>query len=131
MSNRLKLMSDYHCWSLWEMHEGCYQNINPEELPLSDDLKSSLHRWAVSFDRTLNHDYPPESGFARPEAEEAFESEGLRIWQELQTQLCEAYEVVYYSQHLARVLDKLPTKSEIHSVPTPSSVSVSVGANTP
>ena len=116
MIDRLKLMSDYHCFPLWVVQEG--GNVNPDELPLTNELKSSLHRWAASYDRTLNRDYPPDSGFAGPDEEEAFEAEGLRLWQELQAQLRGTNEVVYYSQLLARVLDKLPTKTEGHQVPT-------------
>lgn len=122
MSERLKLMCDYHCSPLWEYGGGdLVGNPDPNDLPLSDELKSALHAWAASFDRTLNDDYPPDSGFASPEDEDAFEAEGLRLWQELQTRLGAAYEVVYYSGRLGQILDKLPSKSE-GQVPTPGSV---------
>ena len=131
MSKQLKLMSDYHCFPLWEIGEDGKENPDPNELPLSDELKSALHRWSMSFDETLNDDYPPDSGFARREDEEAFESEGLRLWQELQTQLRGTYEVVYYSQRLARVIDSVPSSASNHPVPTPSGVLASVEANNP
>ena len=109
MADHLKLMSDYHCFPLWAMPG----NVNPDDLPLSDELKSSLHQWATSFDRTLNHDYPPDSGFANPQDEEAFEAEGLRLWQELRRELRDLYEVVYYSQQQSQILPQ----SDDHDIP--------------
>ena len=111
MSNRLKLMTDYHCFPLWGDTEEGY-NRDPNDLPLADELKSALHAWAASYDRTLNDDYPPDSGFPSPREEDAFEAEGLRLWQELQAQVGGAYEVVYYSWRLGKILDKLPAKAE-------------------
>ena len=100
MGTRLKLMSDYHCFPLWAMPG----NIDPDDLPLSDELKSALHQWATSYDRTLNHDYPPDSGFADPKDEEAFEVEGVRLGQELQRELGGLYEVVYFSWQRSQIL---------------------------
>jgi len=114
MSSHLKLMCDYHCFPLWDMQEGCYQNIDPESLPLSDELKSALDRWAASFDGILNQDYPPDSGFATPQDEEAFEAEGLRLWQELQRELRGLSEVIYFSQQRSQLL----SKSDDRAVPT-------------
>ena len=120
MDNRLKLMSDYHCFPLWEMQEGCYQNINPRDLPLSNELRSALHLWAASYDRTLNDDYPPDSGFASSQDEEAFEAEGLRLWQELQRELRGISEVVYFSQQRAQILPG----SDSHEFPSAGIVSL-------
>jgi hypothetical protein len=111
MSSHLKLMSDYHCFPLWGMLEG---NVNPDDLPLSVELKAALHRWADSYDRTLNDDYPPDSGFANPQDEEAFEAEGFRLWHELQRELRGLYEVAYYSQQRSQLLPR----SNDHDTPT-------------
>ena len=102
----LRLMSDYHCFPLWEYTDDgdLYDNVNPDDLPLTNELKSALHAWADAYDRTLNQEYPPESGFASPE-EEAFEAEGRRLWRELQAQLGPEYKVVYYSIRENRVLE--------------------------
>ena len=110
MADRLKLMSDYHCFPLWAMPG----NVDPDDLPLSDELKSALHGWAASFDRTLNHDYPPDSGFADTQDEEGFVSEGLRLWQELRRELHGLYEVVYFSQQRSQILPR----SDDHEIPT-------------
>ena len=107
-------MSDYHCFPLWAMQEGGYWNVNPEDLPLSDELKSAIHRWAASYDQTLNDDSPPDSGFSSSHDEEAFEVEGIRICQELQRELGGLYEVVYFSSRQSQLLPR----SADHEVPT-------------
>jgi hypothetical protein len=97
MTRELKLMTDYHCFPLWEPLEDGTRNVSPDELPLSSDLREALREWAAAYDRTLNHDYPPLSGFASPAEEGAFEVEGRRLWKELQAQLGPTYRVVYRS----------------------------------
>ena len=130
MCKRLKLMTDSGCFPLWGDSEEGY-NHDPNDLPLSAELKADLSSWAASYDRTLNDDYPPDSGFASPEEEDAFEAEGLRLWQELQTQLGGTYEVVYFSGRLGQILEKLPSKSEGGQVPPPRSVPSGSVVNTP
>jgi hypothetical protein len=93
----LKLMADYHCFPLWKAC-GEIGNINPDDLPLANDLREDLLAWATAYDKTLNQEYPPDSGFASPQEEEAFEVEGRRLWRELQTQLGRDYKVVYFSE---------------------------------
>lgn len=133
MSRRLKLMTDYGCFPLWAtfQEDGSGGNLDPNDLPLSDELKSALHAWASSFDRILNHDYPPDSAFASPEEEDAFEAEGLRLWRELRTQLGGDYEVVYYSQRLTQILDQFPSKSEERNGLTSGSVPSGSVVNAP
>jgi hypothetical protein len=102
----VKLMADYHCGPLWIYDDGdLLANDIPVGLSLTDDLKVALHNWAAAYDRTLNQDYPPDSAFASPAEEEAFEAEGRRLWKELQAQLGPGYKVVYYSDREARLLE--------------------------
>lgn len=91
----IKLMTDYGCFPLWGVGE--IGNINPEHLPLTLDLKRALGVWASAYDKTLNQEYPPDSGFASPAEEEVFEVEGRRLWRTLQEQLGPAFKVVYFS----------------------------------
>jgi hypothetical protein len=106
MSKVMKLMADYQCFPLWEYRDGeLTGNVNPDDLPLTRELKSALHAWSASYDRTLNQEYPPDSGFASPAEEEAFETEGKRLWKELQAQLGPEYQVSYYSSQEARLLE--------------------------
>lgn len=105
MSKQLKLMADYGCFPLWEYQDGePVGNLDPDRLALSAELRSALRAWAAAYDRTLNHDYPPDSGFFSPAEEEAFEAEGRRLWQELKSQLGARYKVCYFSSREARLL---------------------------
>jgi hypothetical protein len=97
MKKILRLMTDYHCFPLWESIEGGVKNWDPEELPLSDDLRDELKEWAETYDATLNVDDPLESGFKSTEDAEAFESRGRDLWRELQQQLGYDYEISYFS----------------------------------
>jgi hypothetical protein len=99
MGKRMKLMPDYGCSPLWEYLDGdLVDNPSPDGLPLTDDLKAALHAWAAAYDRTLNQEYPPDSGFASPAEEETFEAEGRRLWRELRSQLGPGWEVVYHGE---------------------------------
>jgi hypothetical protein len=96
MGKVMKLMADYHCFPLWKAG-GEVGNVNPDDLPLTGDLKTALRNWSASYDRTLNQEYPPDSAFASPAEEEAFEVEGRRLWRALQEQLGPDYKVAYQS----------------------------------
>lgn len=104
MDMTLKLMADYRCFPLWEVLDDGTRNVNPNDLALSGDLNAALHNWAAAYDRTLNQDYPPDSGFATPKDEATFEEEGRRLWKELQSQLGLKYRVTYYSGSEDRLL---------------------------
>jgi hypothetical protein len=103
----IKLMAEYGLTVLWWGHDsGKIGPIDPESLPLNTELKAALHEWAIRYDGTLNREYPPDSGFASPADEEAFEAEGKRLWKELQAQLGPAYHVAYFSNREARLLEE-------------------------
>lgn len=105
MAKSMKLMADYGCHPLWEYLDGdLVDNPDPDDLPLRDGLKAALHDWAASYDRTLNQEYPPDSSFANPEEEEAFDTEGRRLWDELRAALGPEYRVSYFSNRDGRVL---------------------------
>lgn len=90
----IKLMADYDSFPLWEASPDTVGNIDPASLPISDELKFRLGAWAASYDATLNADDPLESGFATPQAEHAFEQEGVEIADQLRAELGADYEVV-------------------------------------
>jgi hypothetical protein len=96
MIRRIKLMAEYGNTVLWGIDPADIGAIDPEHLPLTADLKAALRAWANAYDKTLNHEYPPDSGFASPADEEAFEAEGRRLWKRLQAQLGHEYEVRYH-----------------------------------
>lgn len=95
---KLRLMSDYNCYPLWEIRPSGARNVSPQEIPISDRLRQELLTWADQYDATLNREDPVSSGFVSQEAEEAFEEEGLRLWKALREELGESAEVSYFSQ---------------------------------
>jgi hypothetical protein len=97
-------MPDFNCFPLWKAG-GEIGNVDPDDLPLTGDLKAALQAWASAFDKTLNQEYPPDSGFANPAEEAAFETEGRRLWRELQAQLGPEYKVVYFSQRDSKLYE--------------------------
>lgn len=72
----IKLSTDYHCWPLWGVSPNELGNINPNDLPISEELKNKLNEWADIYDSTLNQEYPPNSGFDSKEQEQLF------LWKE-------------------------------------------------
>jgi hypothetical protein len=97
----IKLMADYGMTVLWGADPSRIGAIDPDQLPLTDELKADLRAWAEAYDKTLNQEYPPNSGFASQTEEEQFDAEGLRLWRALQEQLGPDYRVIYF-----RVRDK-------------------------
>jgi hypothetical protein len=91
----LRLMPDYHCFSLWESGADPY-NVDPDDLPLSQELKQRLWRWAAAYDATLNHDDPPDSQFATPAERTAFLDEGEQLCTALRAELGSGYTVAYH-----------------------------------
>src|SRR5262245_5418087 len=99
----IKLMSDYGCFPLWGTEE--IANIDPETLPLSPELRKELRAWADAYDKTLNQEYPSDSGFSNPAEEEAFEVEGRRLWRVLQEKLGQDFRVFYFSNQQNQLLE--------------------------
>lgn len=97
MVKSIKLMAEYGNTVLWGVNVEDIGPIDPNELPLTSDLKAALQNWAAAYDATLNQDYPPDSGFASPAEEEAFELESRRLWRALQEELGPDYKVVFQS----------------------------------
>lgn len=69
-------------------------NLALEHLPITDQLAKELGRWQLSFLETLDEEYPPDSGFATPEEEEAFVSTGRLLARRFSTEIPDAVEVV-------------------------------------
>ena len=84
---KIKVMADYQCHPLWDMSPGKYGDIDPNTLPISDDLKQKFLKWARAFDDTLDTTNPVNSGFESEEAEAAFKAEGIRLAEQLQDEL--------------------------------------------
>jgi hypothetical protein len=104
MTQKIKLMTDYRCHPLWWVAPGKVGNIDPKTLPLSQETLSRLTAWRDTYDAILNWDDPASSGFASEEDREAFEGEGIRLWQQLRHELAPDYEVLYFSEILQKLV---------------------------
>ncbi len=110
-------MPDYGCDPLW-WDDDEVGDIEPESLPLSNNTIERLHKWAKTYDATLNWEDPTDSpGFPSLEAKAAFEEEGISLWKQLQKELAPNYEVVYFSDTLGKVVTH---ESELEVLHTPS-----------
>ena len=107
MTQTLKLMADYGGTVLWRVDGDQAGPIEPDSLnslKIPVELQKALKQWAAKYDDTLNHDYPPDSGFANSEDEMAFEVEGQRLWESLKSALGADWNVVYFSNSQGRLL---------------------------
>ena len=90
----IKLMPDYQCFPLWEASPGDVGNINPENLPISLDLKAELAAWTKIYDATLDVDDPACSGFQSEEAEAEFKRVGNDLAERLKCELGPDFAVI-------------------------------------
>lgn len=89
---KIKLMPDYNCYPLWDIDK--LKNIAPQELPLSKKLCVKLESWQKQYDKTLNSDYPPLSGFENEKMKKSFIKEAENLKKELQVELGNEYEII-------------------------------------
>jgi len=95
----IKLMADYYSFPLWENSPREVGNIDPESLPLSEELKERLENWSEKYDSILNDENPASSGFETEEDELNFIREGSELAKSLQLELGETYQITYYSDY--------------------------------
>ena len=114
MYKRIKLMADYKYYPLWDLDD--IGDIDPSELPLSSHTIARLLQWQKNYDEIMNWDDPASSDFAKEEDRVAFEREGISLWQQLQKELGDEYEVRYFSQLQGKVLSNIDELLEIASI---------------
>lgn len=90
----IKLMANYECHPLWHASNDQFGDIAPEDLPLSEGLKSRLHEWARLYDETQDKDSPLNSGFKSEELEAEFKAKGHRLATQLQNELGSDFVVI-------------------------------------
>lgn len=90
---KIKLMADYGCFPLWHASGEEVGDIDPNDLPLSQELRQGLADWACAFDQTLNQDYPPDSGFKNDADEVEFKQQATRLAEQLREELGPEFEV--------------------------------------
>jgi hypothetical protein len=128
-TQKIKLMADYQCYPLWNVEE--VGNIDPNKLPISTVLKKHLNSWAECYDETLVIEEPKLSGFNNEKEALAFEEQGRFLWQQLQKELGNQYEIFYFS-HLASQLLKTEKVGKLvfssHTKALPTNVYIEVPA---
>ena len=92
----LKLMADYECFPIWYSSDEGLENIDPELLPISTELKRKLREWSDKYDNTLNIDDPMLSGFRTEDEFYDFKREGEKLKEELSFELEKMYSIVYF-----------------------------------
>ena len=65
-------------------------------MPISQELKQDLLTWAATYDNTLNHEDPLNSGFRSEEDEQKFRENGIQLHQRLQKELGEEVIVTFH-----------------------------------
>ena len=105
MKPKIKLMPDYFCFPLWGMDEDNLGDIDPKTLPLSQTTIDKLETWAKIYDMTLNQEDPSLSGFSSQRQKQAFEEEGIELWQQIRQELAKNYEVYYFSIFQQKVVE--------------------------
>lgn len=111
MYTRIKLMTDYNYYPLWDMDD--VGDIDPKELPLSEATIERLLNWQKIYDGIIDWDDPASAGFTSAQEEIAFEREGISLWKQLQKELGDEYEIIYFSQLQQRVVSHLGELEEI------------------
>ena len=91
----LKLMADYECSPLWDQTETGTDNIDPEDLPISQGLRDALNAWAQQYDGTLDRADPHRSGFPNPEAEVTFNADGQALLDRLKAELGQGHTLTF------------------------------------
>lgn len=99
----IKLMADYECFALWD--EDDIDNLSPDELPISAELKAKIHLWEDAFDATLKRSDPASSGFETNDDLRKFDDEGKELWRCLRQELGDEYSVSYFSQLRRTVIE--------------------------
>lgn len=92
---KLKLMADYQSYPLWLTVPDGVANINPDTLPISEELKAEIGAWTTDYDETLNISNPAASGFGSEAEKRLFIARGERLANDLAGELSGHYSVVY------------------------------------
>lgn len=82
---KIKLMADYQCWCLWDIENPT--NIDPQSLPLSEELKSRLRAWEETFDKNLDLRDHTNIGFRSKKEFDLFYDTGWDLFIELKKEL--------------------------------------------
>ena len=94
---KIKLMTDYEYYPLWEEFSDGISNIAPSSLPIPASLAERIDAWSDDYDKTMNREDPASSGFSSKLAVVEFDEKGRAIFNELKQELDEGFTVTYFS----------------------------------
>lgn len=90
---RLRLSAEYFCFPVWEVYDGGVQDIDPQTLPVSDQLKCDLVEWQKLHQSSYNDEYPPDSQFLTKDDELKFRQQRLVLCKRLKHELGEQFDI--------------------------------------
>ncbi len=107
MKRHLKILPEYECSPLWISDDGIlFENLSIEDSGFDTDLKISLNNWSYTFQKTLNQDYPRDSGFLSINDASDFEKKGLKIWDAIVEKYKNRfYKIYFFSYELNELFD--------------------------
>lgn len=97
---RVKLMADYGAFPLWWLNRRSGGPTgDPDELPLSPELKTRLLAWAAVYDQLARTNYEWPSDHARA----VFVQQGRALLADLREELGGGYELWYFDESTRRL----------------------------
>lgn len=89
-------MAEYYTSPIWKYRENdLSENISPDLLNISEDLRKSLMDWAYEYDSILNIHDPVLSGFKSENGRLNFVKNGKLLFEKLKKELGNEYEVEF------------------------------------
>lgn len=101
MKNKLRISLEYGAEMFWEYDSNgnFVDNNSPSNYDLSLDLQNELFELNVLYQRTLNQDYPPDSGFEDESEEQEFESRMKEALTQLRLELGDRYNLEFSNNY--------------------------------
>lgn len=84
---KLRFVFDYYTYPIWEELDDGLDNLEPDELPISQELKQSIYALDDKYQETYDASYPPNSGFKTEEEKRFFIEERLTLFNRLKAEL--------------------------------------------
>jgi hypothetical protein len=93
MIRNIKLLAEYDSYPLWDVDDP--DNINPDDLPLTEGLVVDLLAWADEYDSGLNREDGSLIKFHDTDSRLAFNEVGRGLAKRLRDELGANFEVIY------------------------------------
>lgn len=84
---KIRFVFDYNCYPIWEELDDGLDNIEPNELPISQELKQSIYALDSKYQDTYISSDPARSDFKTKEEERFFIEERLALFERLKAEL--------------------------------------------